>query len=415
MSNALVVYSWPRLWSLGDGRGSPDFYHSLLALTRACERVTVVHPLEPDSRFAAQAPPGIEAAGFTYRQAPLASTPRGPRPLRALAFGINWPLRLLNYRWFNDAAYRAAQSANDGRRIDLVTAHGAAAAAAAERIAQKLGVPLVVRLFGVSLGFKGFSLPVLAAQFEETLGFKARAVCWIITDDGSGGRDAAYRMGIPPEKVRMLRAAVSQEFTGRGDDAARAEYRRGLGLSPDALVVLRVCRLWVQQHVERMIEALPSATPDGAPVAAVVVGDGPERERLEKLARVLGKTVVFTGAVPNADLSAHYAASDIYAATADRTNLSQSVLEALAHGLPVLALDAGTTSELIRDGLTGRLVPPGDPGKLRRGLEELVADSALRERLALGARCIAGQEIPDVESRVAAEARIYTQLLNGRG
>ncbi len=412
MSEALVVYSWPRLWSMGTGRGSPDFYHSLLALTRAFDTVRLICPRDKDSTIAGQVPPGVIVTSFRWPRLPLVPSPRAPRLMRAAVFCLNWPVRLLNFLAFNLAARRTALSAcANAEKQSLVSAHGFMGAPAAAALARRLGVPLAVRLFGVSLGLRGFSWPVLAAQFEETAAFRVKAAHWIIADDGSGGRRAAIRLGVPQEQVTMVRAAVGRRTDWPAGENFCQDYRKKLGLAPETKIVLRVCRLWPQQRVERLIEALPPGTADGAPVAAVIVGEGVERERLEALAGRLGKRVVFSGAIANSELAAYYRAADLYLATADRTNLSQSVLEAMCHGLPVLALNVGDTASLIDDNENGLLVPPGNAGELAAALRKLLDDDALRRRLAAGAAVTAEAEIPDLESRIEVEAGLYRNLV----
>jgi glycosyltransferase involved in cell wall biosynthesis len=411
MSAALVIYSWPRLWSMGTGRGSPDFYHSLLALTRVFDEVRLVCPRDKDMTIAGQVPSGVKVSSFSWPRLPLVPAPRGPRAVRMAVFCLNWPVRLLNFLSFNFSARRVAlSSGSDAEKLSIVSAHGFMGAPAAASLATRFAVPLTVRLFGVSLGIRGFSRPVLAAQFEETAAFRVKAARWIIADDGSGGRRAAEKLGVPQEKVSMIRAAVERRENVPDREKLRLDYRKRLGLTPETKIVLRVCRLWPQQRVERLIESLPSVSAEGAPVAAVVVGEGNERERLESLASRLDKRVVFTGALPNSDLAAHYRAADLYLATADRTNLSHSVLEAMCHGLPVLALDCGDTASLIVDRENGWLVSSGDAGELAAAVRELLDDDLLRDRLAAGAALTAEAVIPDLEGRIEAEAELYSKL-----
>ncbi len=414
MSTVVMIYSWPRLWSMGTGRGSPDFRHSLLSLTRAFDEVRLVCPRCADSSMASQVPPGVTVSSFGWPRLPLLPAPRGPRFVRAVAFCLNWPLRLLNYFSFNLAARRVAlRECAAGEKPALVCAHGFMGARAAAELAGRFGVPLAVRLFGVSLGIRGFSPAVLAAQFEETAAFRVGAARWIITDDGSGGRRAAETLGVPAAKVSAIRAAVDRQVgepAGETGEKNREDYRRRMGLEPRTKIVLRVCRLWPQQHLERLIEALPVRGAGGVPVAAVIVGEGSERVRLERLAGRLGKRVVFTGALANSELAVHYRLSDLYVATADRTNLSQSVLEAMCFGLPVLALDTGDTAGLLSDRENGRLVTPGNVAELAGAISELLGDDLLRRRLAVNAAATAGAEIPDVETRIEAEAELYRNL-----
>ncbi len=411
MSTVVVIYSWPRLWSMGSGRGSPDFYHSLLSLTRAFDEVRLICPRCADSSMASQVPPGVTVSSFGLPRLPLLPTPRGPWFARAAAFCLNWPLRLLNYFSFNRAARRVAlRECAVGEKPVLVCAHGFMGARAAAELAGRFGVPLAVRLFGVSLGIRGFSPAVLAAQFEETAAFRVGAARWIITDDGSGGRRAAQTLGVPAAKVSAIRAAVDRPPGGQTGEKSRDDYRRSLGLEPRTKIVLRVCRLWPQQHLERLIEALPDHGVGGVPVAAVIAGEGSERIRLERLAGRLGKRVIFTGALANSELAVHYRLSDLYVATADRTNLGQSVLEAMCFGLPVLALNTGGTASMITDRKNGRLVAPGNVAELAGAISELLGDDLLLRTLAASAAATAGAEIPDVETRIEAEAKLYRKL-----
>ncbi|MFH1068788.1 MAG: glycosyltransferase [Candidatus Glassbacteria bacterium] len=413
MKEALCIFSWKTVWSLGTGSGSPDFFHSLTALGRAFDRVTLIYPAGSDRLMREQLPEGIEAVGFRCPPAGwrftlpgLAGAGAAAWPLRLAVFALDWLLRIIGYAAFTLCAVRAAVGAG-GRGPALVAAYGCQAVPAGRIVSARLGAPLVVRLFGVSLGVKSYSTPVLAAQFEEALAFRVRARRWIVSDDGSGPGDAAVRLGVKPERLALLRPAVDRQEIHRADDNERKEYRRQLGLSDNAKVILRVSRFWPQQRIDRLIRALPDRLGDGTPVAAVIVGEGVQREYLERLARLGKPSVVFTGALPNAGLAGHYRNCDLYVATADRTNLSHSVLEALCHGLPVAALDTGRTADLIRDGVNGRLVAPGDDRRLKAMIEETLSDLEILAGLGRGALATADEFIPAVAARVEAEVELY--------
>jgi len=403
----LVLYSWDRLWSLGPGSGSPDFHLSLSALGEVFTRVTVVHPAGAGC-LAGELPPGVEAVSFPWPERVFSfSRLAGRSWLRRPAFVLDWLLRLATYWLFNVKAGRTARRVASKDNYSLVAAYGFMGVRAAESIARSLGAPLIVRLFGVSLGLKGWSPLVRLAQFEEVLSFHCSAARWVVTEDGSGGAAAAAKMGVPAERVVSLLCGVERPST-LPSCPDRAVWRAGLGLPADCRVLLRVCRLWAQQRVERLIEALPRSLPDGAPVAAVVVGDGPERASLERLAARLGKRVLFTGAMTQAELAAHYLSADLYVATADRTNLTNSVLEALCHGLPVLALEVGEVGKVVLDGVNGRLVAWNGPSGLESALTGLLADNHRLAVLAEGARRTAAELIPDFAERKRREVEAFS-------
>jgi glycosyltransferase involved in cell wall biosynthesis len=118
-----------------------------------------------------------------------------------------------------------------------------------------------------------------------------------------------------------------------------------------------------------------------APLARLlVVGDGPLRPGLEALAATeLGDAARFTG--QRADVARLLGAMDIFVLPSLKVALPIAVLEAMAMRLPAVATRVGGVPEVVDDGVTGFVVPPGDSAALRAALARLVADPALRERL----------------------------------
>jgi glycosyltransferase involved in cell wall biosynthesis len=113
----------------------------------------------------------------------------------------------------------------------------------------------------------------------------------------------------------------------------------------------------------------------------ILAGDGPERGRLQELAiRLnLGSRVSFLGEIE--DVPALMAAGDILVHPSHSEGLSNSVLEGMASGLPVVATSVGATPEYIEDDNTGFLVPPGEPELLAEKIRLLITRKDLRDRL----------------------------------
>jgi glycosyltransferase involved in cell wall biosynthesis len=122
------------------------------------------------------------------------------------------------------------------------------------------------------------------------------------------------------------------------------------------------------------VEAL-SFLPDD--VVLVVLGEGPERELLEELARehAVGPRVILPGRVP--DVAAWLRRASVYVQPARWEGFGLAVLEAMVCGLPVVATNVSSLPELVVDGETGLLVPPDDPAALARGIERALSDPAL--------------------------------------
>ena len=123
-------------------------------------------------------------------------------------------------------------------------------------------------------------------------------------------------------------------------------------------------------------------------VGLLVIGDGPERETLEQLARQLGISgrVKFTGLVGHDAVFAFLRGADAFVLNSLYEGFAHVIPEAMLAGTPVIATAVGGTPEIVDDGVTGLLVPPGAPEALAEAIRRLRGDKALRENLTRRAR-----------------------------
>ena len=193
----------------------------------------------------------------------------------------------------------------------------------------------------------------------------------------------------PQAAARLVRLAPGVDTTvfrpGAGSEAVRA--RLGLAGRP---VVLCVSRLVPRKGQDTLIRAWPRvlaarAAAGGPEPVLLIVGDGPYRKDLDRLAGRLGVTgsIRFTGPVPEADLPGYYAAAGIFAMPCrtrrgglDVEGLGIVYLEASAAGLPVIGGDSGGAPDAIEPGESGYVVPGRDLDALVSRLTELLADPA---------------------------------------
>lgn len=192
--------------------------------------------------------------------------------------------------------------------------------------------------------------------------------------------------GVAPARIRVVRNAVADPTAEIDED--RAMLRARLGIGPDEKVVLVVARLTPWKGIDTVMRALDRLAVAGGPAARlVVVGDGPDRPRLEWLAAVLsGAAVRFVGEQSRREVGRWMRAADLLALCSGYEGLSHVLLEAMAAGLPVLASDVGGNRALVQDGHDGLLVPYGDVAATARALGALLADAALTARLGAAAR-----------------------------
>jgi phosphatidylinositol alpha-1,6-mannosyltransferase len=189
----------------------------------------------------------------------------------------------------------------------------------------------------------------------------------------------------PSAAARMERLApgVDDAVFHPGAGGAAVCERYGLADRP---VVVCVSRLMPRKGQDTLIRALPQIRSQVPGVALLLVGGGPSRERLERLARDVGveRDVVFTGSVPFEELPAHYDAGDVFAMPCRTRNRGLDVeglgivyLEASATGKPVVAGDSGGAPDAVLEGETGFVVPGRDVSAVAGRVIQLLLDPGL--------------------------------------
>ncbi len=192
-------------------------------------------------------------------------------------------------------------------------------------------------------------------------------------------RDVALGWGLDSDLVTVLPNPAPRVPTL----PPRAELRRALGVSEEGLVLGFAGRLTAQKALDDLLEALV-AVPEAV---LLLLGDGPERDRLERRARELGlgDRARFLGLGDRDGVLRLFAAADAAVLSSAWENFPHTVVEALAVGTPVVATAVGGVPEIVRDGVNGLLVPAGDSTALAAALRRVVEDEGLRHRLAAAA------------------------------
>ena len=205
--------------------------------------------------------------------------------------------------------------------------------------------------------------PFRAGAFRFVERVLARRAERIIAITGSLARFQVERVGLPAAKVEVIHYGL--------DDVPRAWGTNPPDPVPaDAPVLLAVCRLEPQKGVDVAVRALPEIP--GAHL--VVLGEGPQRGELERLASELGVPVHLPGRVP--DVAAWLRRANVLVHPARWEGFGLAVLEAMLASLPVVATRVSSIPEIVADGETGVLVPPDDPSALAAAVNRALADPA---------------------------------------
>jgi len=256
-------------------------------------------------------------------------------------------------------------------------------------------------------------LTLWLSRFDELLAFRLPTGAVIVTDDGTiDAAEITAWLGVPPARLWLWRNGIDARW--RAAPADRTAARRRLGLDPTAPLVAWVSQLVDLKHAERLVDALPAVAAAVPAVRAVIVGDGPARPALERhaAARGVADRIRFAGFVDREALPAYLHAADVFVALYDYSNLSNTLLEALVAGLPVVTLANGRTGDVVTDGRNGLLLPPGDPAAVAAALIRILTDDALRARLAEGAAHYAAAELVSWTARIDREVTAVTEIVD---
>jgi glycosyltransferase involved in cell wall biosynthesis len=218
------------------------------------------------------------------------------------------------------------------------------------------------------------------------------------------GRQLGQTFRVPGCKIKVVHNAVSLgAFNGAADSSLRASLARAND-GPLILTTARLDRLKGHSYLLQAAALVPEAL-------FILVGDGPERVRLEAQASELGldNRVIFLGY--RQDVPELLASCDLFVLPSLLEGLPLAVLEAMAAGKPVIATQVGGTDEAVVDGKTGLLVPSADPMALACAIRKLLSDRPLAERLGVAGQARVRRHF-SAESMVQRVTKIYDELSN---
>lgn len=222
---------------------------------------------------------------------------------------------------------------------------------------------------------------------------------------------ALQSIRLPLEKLVVIpNGVVTDNFLSARDSGLRAR----LGFSDETVVIGSVARLHPVKGSRYLVEAFAQLALNDRALHLILVGDGPERARLETWVEEhdLEEQVTFLG--ERTDISALLSIIDIFALSSLWEGMPNAVLEAMAAGLPVIATAVGGTPEVVLPGVTGLLVPPGDIPALTQALAQLLRDPILQRTMGQ-AGLSRVQEHFSMASVVRETTDLYETLLLEKG
>lgn len=225
-------------------------------------------------------------------------------------------------------------------------------------MAKRLKIPAVYT-YHTRLEHFSYAVPLPKALFRNflshalvrRLGNKCNAV--IVPTEAS---EHYLRMIGVKTPVFVVPTGIETEKFSKLSDLEEARLRSELGIASDALVLLSVSRLSAEKNIDFMLKAVSNLAKNcSQSFKLILVGDGPERERLYQMSETLGlrDTVLFPGALPPEKMPAYYSLGDIFVFASTSETQGMVILEAMASAMPVVAIRASGIDDFVIDGMTG--------------------------------------------------------------
>ena len=268
-------------------------------------------------------------------------------------------------------------------RPEILHSHTAKAGAIGRLAALLAGdarPPLILHTFHGHV-LRGYFDPIRATAFRLLERSLARVSTALVAVSPQV-RDELVSLGVAPrEKFAVVRLGIDLSARLASGDGAREATRRLLGVRPDAFVVGWIGRMTGVKRTDDVLVVFRRLLDLGVDARLCLVGDGPDREGIERRARELGimRRCLFLGY--QEDVAPYFAAFDAFLLTSANEGTPVVAIEALAAGCPVVATRVGGVPDVVEDEVSGYLVEPGAVDEPAERLAALAADPELRRRL----------------------------------
>ena len=340
----------------------------------------------------------LEPARVRFRVLSL----RGDEPeAEAFLAGKGMEVRFVDYAKFDPRVFFAI--AREARRWNatVLHLHGYAAADFGRLVARMLGLPNVVHehvVFPSQPTYQVWADRLLAGITDASLAISPAVAEFMVRGRAVPARTLeTFFYGIPFE-----------EFTEPAP-AAIAAARESVGIPPGVPVIATAGRLAAQKGLDGLVRAFAAVAGKHGDARLLLVGEGPERERVQSLARALGLGERVCLAGYREDVRPWIAMAEVFVIPSHYEGGPLTLFEAMRLGRPILSTPVGLVPQALEEGRNGRVVPVGNEDALASALDELLSDPA--RAASFGAAARADSEAWDVRRAVERLMGFYGRLV----
>lgn len=210
-------------------------------------------------------------------------------------------------------------------------------------------------------------------SWKYTVGYYNR--CDLILSPSQSLADALKAQDIK-KPVQVLQNSIDTNFFKPADNSELKDtLKNKLGLSKPSLVFMG--RISYEKSIDQIIQSFALLLKKMPKLNLMIIGDGPEKENLEKLTKKMGiqKNIIFTGYLFGEKLVEALQANDIFITASKSENMPLSVLESMATGLPIIAVNEKGLAEIIKDNVNGYFAKTDNPGDIAQKTLMLLCDT----------------------------------------
>ena len=262
------------------------------------------------------------------------------------------------------------------RRIhpDVVHSHSLKTDVLSAPLCRLIGLPLVIEVHGY------LRPDDLRVRFYEKLDRLSLRLASAVLTLSQEYRAEVIASGVSPERTYLLPSGIDLDRLRAqiGERDLRSELRK-TSRSDDEVVLGMVARLSPEKGHEQFLTAFANLSSLGLPVRGVLYGEGPLAESLRR--RIVDEKLNITMLGYAPQIADAYRSCDVLVSCSHNEGLPLNLIEAMALGVPTVAMATGGCAEIVEDGQTGLLVARGDVAALTQALLQLVADPSLRQRM----------------------------------
>jgi glycosyltransferase involved in cell wall biosynthesis len=390
------------VWSMDKNKGAPSFFKTIKGYIDSGWNLTLILP-ENSAKFVDELR-GIELITFKSIFVILKKIPK-----------IGFIFSFLNILYTEYKFYSLGKNVlKRNHEKTIVYAYEVHGVKAGKKLSKKYEIPFISKFQGTILE------PIKNTFFNRLLYYphfsalKTEANVIIITDDGTFGDKVLKRLGNTTKKIYFWKNGVSFDSNNNIISTEKINaIRRLYKIEEKDHVLITISRLVYWKRVDRTIIAFHKIINDIPDCKLVIVGDGNDKVNLQKLSRKLGldDKVIFTGAVSHNKVLEFLKLADIFLSSSDLSNVGNPLLEAMMSGKPIITLNTGNTSSIIKNWQNGVLVEVDELTELPEYIKKLLLNKKFALRLGNSAKKYAIENFWSWDERISAELIVANNLI----